>query len=138
MFIFVSFILMSLITKPAQTRGVCKVVGVDIDDSLIRAAWKRRRAIWSMQQPEGPLDLVSEEPPPKRARLAEGPPPVPSEGVLQPDYFPSSCEHMFGALPIPASRSDSPGFPHNIVFHAADWVSTEIPEDAEGYNMVIA
>lgn len=45
---------------------------------------------------------------------------------------------MFGHLPIPAVTASSSAFPHNVVFHTADWVNTEISEDAEGYDLVIA
>lgn len=58
-------------------------------------------------------------------------------GNREPDYFPSSCEHMFGPLPVPP-RKDATKFPHNVVFHAADWVNSTIPEDAEGYDVVVA
>ena len=42
----------SLLRKPAQSWGASKVIGVDIDDALIRAAWKRRKTLWSMQASE--------------------------------------------------------------------------------------
>ena len=57
------------------------------------------------------------------------------------DYFPASFEHMFGPLPITdgSSQKDAADrFPHNVSFRAADWVKTEIPEDADGYDVVVA
>ena len=57
------------------------------------------------------------------------------------DYFPASFEHMFGPLPIPdvsVHGNAAEVFPHNVSFRAADWVQSEIPEDAEGYDVVIA
>ncbi|KAI0346784.1 Bin3-domain-containing protein [Trametopsis cervina] len=94
----------------AQLKGSRKVIGVDIDDTLIRAAWKRRRTVWSMQGQTEPLED---------------------------EYFPSSCEHMYGPLPIPSQGMDA-AYPHNVVFFCADWVNTEIIEDNEGYDVVIA
>ena len=54
-------------------------------------------------------------------------------------YFPASCEHEFGSLPIPPfSNRGKTTFPHNISFRTADWTTTPVPEDAEGYDVVIA
>ena len=54
-------------------------------------------------------------------------------------YFPASCEHEFGPLPIPpSSNRGKTAFPHNIFFRTANWTTTPIPEDAEGYDVVIA
>lgn len=54
------------------------------------------------------------------------------------NYFPASCEHEFGSLPIPPSSNRGKDvFPHNICFRTADWTETSIPEDAEGYDVVI-
>ncbi|KAM6492337.1 Bicoid-interacting protein 3 (Bin3) domain containing protein [Amanita muscaria] len=91
----------------AQRLGAHKVVGVDIDESLVNAAWRRRRAVWSSQGPDG-----------------------------QPDYFPASCEHEFGPLPVPPGGKGV--FPHNITFRTADWIEEEIVEDKDGYDVVIA
>lgn len=116
------------------------MVGVDIDETLIRAAWKRRRSVWSTHEPARDEDtLERDEPVSKRQRLENTSQSQQPEGlsVLEPDYFPSSCEHMFGPLPIP-SKKNSDVFPHNVVFHTADWVNTEIVEDAEGYDVVVA
>jgi 7SK snRNA methylphosphate capping enzyme len=112
----------------AQSHGAHFVVGVDIDDTLIQGAWRRRIAVWSMQAPSHGLD--AEETTKKRKREDA---PVPN-----PRYFPASCEHELGPLPIPpSSNRGKTSFPHNISFRAADWVKTEIPEDSEGYDVVI-
>ncbi|KAL4249118.1 RNA methyltransferase [Abortiporus biennis] len=132
----------------AQSWGAKRVVGVDIDDTLIRAAWKHRRAVWSQQEPSDATeqtnngtDNVSR----KRARDED-------ERVVRvtnsksgpvPDYFPVSCEHMFGPLPIPfrpvqGTSSDSDKFPHNVVFQTADWVSSGVTDDQAKYNVVVA
>lgn len=125
---------MTFCAKLAQSLGARKVIGVDIDDSLITAAWKRRRSIWTQQEPDFDSSYGSETPrPSKKKEIHEA-----LSDVRQADYFPASCEHMFGALPIPAHKSKSTAFPHNVVFRCADWVTTEIAEDAEGYDVVVA
>ena len=135
-------------SSTAQSQGVHLVVGVDIDDTLIQAAWRRRRAVWSLQTPSRPLNVDGRTTPTdlkgtskpvksssrkrKRQDLEEEPP-VPRT------YFPASCEHEFGSLPIPpSSNRGKTTFPHNISFRTADWTITSIPEDAEGYDVVIA
>ena len=55
-----------------------------------------------------------------------------------------ACEHMFGPLPIPepasspTSGSGNRIFPHNVSFRTADWVQEKIPEDIDGYDVVLA
>ncbi|KAI0663212.1 S-adenosyl-L-methionine-dependent methyltransferase [Cubamyces menziesii] len=111
----------------AQRLGAKRIVGVDIDDALVRLAWKHRRSVWSQQ---GPPENVS-------GRTQEGEDPHrPQQGI--PDYFPASCEHMFGPLLIPDAVSQDGSFPHNVAFRTADWVHNEIPDDAEGYDVVLA
>ncbi|TFK49397.1 Bin3-domain-containing protein [Heliocybe sulcata] len=115
----------------AQRCGALQIVGVDIDEALVRLAWKRRRTIWSLQAPP---DESSDSR--KRKRGAEE---VSRAVNTRHNYFPVSCEHMFGPLPIPAFQaSESHKFPHNVSFRAADWVEQSIPEDAEGYDAIVA
>ncbi|KAI0772033.1 Bin3-domain-containing protein [Trametes elegans] len=143
-----------------QRLGARRVVGVDIDDALVRSAWKHRRSVWSQQGPpsragDAVLRLENNAAPAgcrKRRRLssstADSNPDPDSVQALAgiPDYFPASCEHMFGPLPIPDATSTSAShggasadaFPHNVAFRTADWVSGEIPDDAEGYDVVLA
>lgn len=140
--------MLNLSHMQAQTLGAKRVVGVDIDDTLIRAAWKHRRSVWSQQGPgadsyETPSSDETAHGGRKRRRLSqsedEANPTFASQGA--PDYFPASCEHMFGALPIPAGAPHEKAadtFPHNVAFRAADWVNSGIPDDAEGYDVVIA
>ncbi|KAF8886496.1 S-adenosyl-L-methionine-dependent methyltransferase [Infundibulicybe gibba] len=112
----------------AQLWGARKVTGVDIDDALVRAAWRRRLAVWSSQ---GPFD-------PQTAELLDRPPYTQAPASL-PDYFPLSCEHEFGPLPIPPFQvRGKHSFPHNLSFRTADWTTTPIPEDATAYTVVIA
>ncbi|PFH46547.1 hypothetical protein AMATHDRAFT_77622 [Amanita thiersii Skay4041] len=100
----------------AQSLGASEVVGVDIDQTLVNAAWRRRRAVWSLQAPG---DEESTE--------------------FSADYFPASCEHEFGSLPVPPSASRGKHlFPHNITFRTADWVEDTILEDEDGYDVVVA
>ncbi|KAL0060708.1 hypothetical protein AAF712_012488 [Marasmius tenuissimus] len=57
------------------------------------------------------------------------------------NYFPASFEHTFGPLPVPPSRNRGKTvFPHNISFRAGDWVTEldAVPEDKEGYDVVVA
>jgi hypothetical protein len=136
----------------AQSRGVHLVVGVDVDDALIQAAWRRRRAVWSLQTPSRPLNVdgsttstdlkgasksvKSSSKKRKRQDLEEE---TPGTVAIPRTYFPASCEHEFGSLPIPpSSNRGKTTFPHNISFRTADWTITSIPEDAEGYDVVIA
>ncbi|KAH9894442.1 Bin3-domain-containing protein [Cubamyces lactineus] len=130
----------------AQRFGAKRVVGVDIDDTLVRLAWKHRRSVWSQQGPPGSGDGQNQEEDHsyeksrKRRRSSS-----PTEDDHRPqqvvaDYFPASCEHMFGPLPIPdaASQEDASDiFPHNVAFRTADWVNHVIPDDAEGYDIVL-
>jgi 7SK snRNA methylphosphate capping enzyme len=118
---FVSFRLNSEPRNSAQDYGASMVVGVDIDESLIRAAWARRRKMWSLQQPP-----IMEHSKGKR-REAE---------IQLSHYFPSSLSHMFGPLPIPSG--DDENFPHNIVFRMSDWPVDPIHEDSSGYDIILA
>ncbi|KAG6860133.1 hypothetical protein C0995_015368 [Termitomyces sp. Mi166 len=126
----------------AQSWGAHKVVGVDIDNTLIRAAWRRRRTVWSLQEPsDRDTDTTSTNVPSanskkrKRESLSESP----SNPHPRPEYFPMSCEHELGSLPIPPSEIHGRHtFPHNASFRTADWVTTRIPEDVDGYDVVIA
>ncbi|KAH9026108.1 Bicoid-interacting protein 3-domain-containing protein [Lactarius hengduanensis] len=111
-FLFVSLRLL------AQSRGARRVVGVDIDDVLVRMAWRRRRTLWSHQAPFSESSSSASRTKRKRSPLPPKPPVV--------DYFPASCQHMFGPLPIPPTdtfHSDTANhkFPHNITFRRADW-----------------
>jgi 7SK snRNA methylphosphate capping enzyme len=136
-------------------------VGVDIDDALVRMAWRRRRTLWSHQAPSRPVPTEATESfachptgtdsasRPKRKRVPHQPvpPPAPPEA----DHFPASCQHMFGPLPIPPSGDSNTGtgtsldldvsqsaFPHNVSFRRADWVNERIPEDEAGHDVIIA
>lgn len=115
----------------AQSWGASKVIGVDIDDFLIQGAWKRRRTVWSLRMPR--------EIPSKGPRISENFKPESNNMTDSSHYFPISCEHEFGPLPVPPWQIyGRHAFPHNTSFRTADWVSTEIPEDKEHYDVVIA
>ncbi|KAG6877987.1 hypothetical protein C0993_001192 [Termitomyces sp. T159_Od127] len=59
--------------------------------------------------------------------------------VLEHQTAQGSCEHEIGSLPIPPSETRGRHvFPHNVSFRTADWVATRIPEDMDGYDVVIA
>jgi len=92
----------------AQSLAPRIITGVDIDRSLVDAAWRHRLAVWSQASSDN-----------------------------QPAYFPASFAHELGPLPIPSGR-DRTVFPHNVVFRCADWTKDEIPEDKAGYDVVLA
>ena len=129
----------------AQSLGPHKVVGVDIDDTLVQAAWRRRRTVWSLQGPSLATTSASNnvddglQPTPKKRKLEEAPVSVVGASSRGRNYFPLSCEHEFGSLPIPPSTiRGKHAFPHNLSFRTANWIRDEIPEDAEGYDVVVA
>ncbi|KAL5533427.1 hypothetical protein ACEPAF_5203 [Sanghuangporus sanghuang] len=134
----------------AQQLQAKEVIGVDIDDGLIRAAWKRRRTVWS-QRPRisspsqsSPSDSRDEQKPKrsKRPHSSQGEEKTKNrtERGEQLYSFPAAFEHMFGPLPIPPA--ESPGersqFPHNVVFRATDWLKEGTIDDWEGYDVVLA
>lgn len=109
------------------------MIGVDIDGSLINAAWKRRRVVWSAQGPDVPIAQSGKR---KRAPESDS---VDGSSTSIPDYFPESLALAFGHLPIPPStRETQDRFPHNLTFRTADWPNQRIPEDDAGYDIVIA
>ncbi|KAF6747128.1 Bicoid-interacting protein 3-domain-containing protein [Ephemerocybe angulata] len=144
----------------AQVYGAAKVVGVDIDESLVEAAWRRRRAVWSLQAPPTTTTLhptepqaaaepnTSDSPPKKKRKRTHDADPVPDHPARA--YFPASCLHEFGPQPVPPSSSSSSmqadggngraktAFPHNVSFRTADWTMKDIPEDKAGYDVVVA
>ncbi|KAI0249983.1 Bicoid-interacting protein 3-domain-containing protein [Lactifluus subvellereus] len=122
----------------AQSWGARRVIGVDIDDALVRMAWRRRRTLWSHQAP--PSEPSSSYIGTSRAKRKRVPAPP---ALPEADHFPASCQHMFGPLPIPPtdildlSVSENT-FPHNITFRRADWVNERIPEDDASYDVIVA
>ncbi|KAG6379693.1 hypothetical protein JVT61DRAFT_10217 [Boletus reticuloceps] len=123
---------------PAHAWGAHRVVGVDIDDTLVRAAWKRRRTLWSLQPP--PPHHVDGSPSPKRVHLDANADAEPEQHDLVADYFPISCPHSHGPLPIPAPTSNDHRdvFPHNVTFQTTDWVTEDTTRDEPIYDVVIA
>ncbi|CCA72051.1 hypothetical protein PIIN_05986 [Serendipita indica DSM 11827] len=129
-----------------------KVIGVDIDGDLIRAAWKRRKLVWSLQAPPAQHDMTSESeeapsprPGKKRKRIdAQSiipinesltrlyPVPRSTKENMQ-SYFPLAMEYMFEPLPIPSvnylPEHLHRQFPHNVAFYAADW-NRKVDHDA--------
>ena len=115
------------------------MVGVDIDETLVRAAWRRRRAVWSSQAPNGENtpDVQSASSVAQQRQTTESAAST-LLGSSRADYFPLSCEHEFGSLPVPPSVNRGRNmFPHNVSFRTADWITTGIPEDAERYSVVV-
>ncbi|PVG03114.1 Bin3-domain-containing protein [Serendipita vermifera] len=136
----------------AQRFSPAKIIGVDIDASLIGAAWKRRRFMWSLQNTspsatdhtspsESEHDQSTRNKKRKRMDLQNAISKDPSSAFfsnvdLSPGrsdvfaYFPQSMEYMFGPLPmpLPSSPNASPEihypFPHNVTFYTADWMGS--------------
>ncbi len=111
----------------AQSRGARCVVGVDIDDVFVRMAW--RRTLWSHKAPVSePSSSSSASSSATRTKRKRSPLPLKLPAV---DYFPASCQHMFGPLLIPPtdrfySDAAKHKFPHNITFRRADSVTERI------------
>lgn len=128
------------VTFSAQCFSPQHVTGVDIDPELIRMAWKRRRTVWSSQQPWSgvPEDKPKKQSKKRKRSNAE------IDSLPHPlyDYFPLAMEHMFGPIDIPETPASGlrsqPIFPHNIIFRSADWVDQAIPEDKDAYDTVVA
>ena len=121
------------------------MVGVDIDDTLVQAAWRRRRTVWSLQGPSPATTSASNNVDDglqrtlKKRKLEELPVSAVAASSRGRNYFPLSCEHEFGSLPIPPSTIRGKHvFPHNISFRTANWIRDEIPEDVQGYDVVVA
>jgi len=115
-----------------------EVIGVDIDDTLVRAAWRRRRSVWSMQRPFSNKNNGEEQSEEENSQPKSQQPSV-SSNVL----YPTAFELMFGSLPIPPSKScgsssTTKHFPHNITFRTTDWVNNGAPEDGGGYDVIVA
>jgi 7SK snRNA methylphosphate capping enzyme len=121
--------------------GASRVVGVDIDATLVSQAWKRRRHVWSLQKPIGgtadPVKLGTTD---SNTRGNEGVALTSHEerDIVRPDYFPAALLHMFGPVPLPESLNGTRNtFPLNVTFRAADWVNDGVPEDADGWDVII-
>ena len=114
-----------------QLWGAQGVLGVDIDDTLIRAAWKRRRSLWS-QQSLGPRLLQDRDPSVVTSKR------VKQHHDDDHDYFPASCEHSYGPLPIPSNRTGAAVFPHTVTFRTVDWLTEQDASDESRYDIVLA
>ncbi|KAG2066179.1 hypothetical protein BDR04DRAFT_1030656, partial [Suillus decipiens] len=116
-----------VICQIRQFRGAHQVVGVDIDDTLIRAAWKRRCTVWSLQSPERGNTNEDSFPP------HLGDTTITDDGAH--NYFPASCEHSYSPLPITDGACGT--FPHNFTFRTVNWVKDDISEDQNQYDIVL-
>ncbi|KAF9073110.1 Bicoid-interacting protein 3-domain-containing protein [Rhodocollybia butyracea] len=124
-----------------QSWGAHKVIGVDIDDTLIRAAWKKRQLVWSLQKPQKHSTGAFEGDEGGNMIKVDHDSDTTTTTTIQDqaDYFPVSLQHSFGPLPIPPSQIRGKHvFPHNVSFRTADWTKESIVEDTDGYDVVIA
>ena len=119
-------------TLVAQNLGAKEVIGVDIDESLVRSAWRRRRSVWSTRRSRGDDVSTSHDRPSKRRK---------TDNLDDVTEYPAAFEHMFGPLPIPpgdAHGTQSKLFPHNVIFRATDWLKDGVVEDEDGYDVILA
>ena len=144
----ISYLLTADVEPPhraAQLWGARRVIGVDIDDALVRMAWRRRRTLWCHQAPQSNTSSPSVNGTTtsrrKRKQRESHQTPLPPEAAA---YFPASCQHMLGPLPIPSTDTSildsgisDDEFPHNVSFRRADWVNECIPEDEAGYDVIM-
>lgn len=121
-----------------QTRDARRVVGIDIDETLIRAAWKWRRSVWSQQYPEGKSfeDSQDNDCPSTISQRNEPEHPLGCRAVCF-DYFPMSCEQTHGPLPIPSHTTGYTGFPYNVTFRVANWITEDDREDELGCDIIL-
>ncbi|GAA97542.1 uncharacterized protein L969DRAFT_56120 [Mixia osmundae IAM 14324] len=143
-----------------------KVIGVDLDDSLIQHAKSKVRHAFSVQQP---FPIIAREA--KRRKQSRGDDEeVCGDPDFRPrsDYFPDCFPYMFGDMPKPRSRllrhyevltqqdevershrrgKEGRGkvmpklvspFPLNIEFKQRCWPSEGISDDDKGYNVILA
>lgn len=134
----------------AQRFSPSKVIGVDLDGDLIAGAWKRRRAVWSLQEPphkqSAPVEQKTEpqttKPGQKRKRTDTDLALAKETRPGSPIYFPAALQHMFGPLPIPSSTQGTSSrashtFPNNMSFYTVDWMAPrDIDMSAEGESTI--
>ncbi|KAF8494138.1 hypothetical protein F5888DRAFT_1617167 [Russula emetica] len=75
-----------------------RVVGVDIDDTLVSMAWRRRRTLRSHQAPLSEISLFPSTCASRRKRKCGASYPIPTPPSEMAAYFPASCQHLFGPL----------------------------------------
>lgn len=152
----------------AQCYAPSRIVGVDIDEHLIRLAWKRRRTSWSLQIAPplsgGPVSSSLYQPQAhkatdmskKRKRRPSSPPARQSQPCMtselethahnadiERDYFPAAFEYMFGPIAFPPTPATSQ-WPNNIAFYCTDWMKDQQEEsflereNVEGWDVILA
>ena len=120
------------------------MVGVDIDSTLIAAAWKRRRYVWSLSTTPPPASVAASTSSNKKRKRKEV---EASERETQSaiedswSYFPTSMQHLFGPLVIPpppplSETGEAIGFPYNVSFRTEDWLTSELR--VEEYDVILA
>ncbi|KAI8816158.1 Bicoid-interacting protein 3-domain-containing protein [Fimicolochytrium jonesii] len=140
----------------AMLCGAAEVEGVDIDPLLVRKARAGVVNRASLVQPERE-STVEQDADADRGDAMD----VDRDGVAEPvdshaldvDYFPQSCTHLFGPLPIvdePISTDapsnpygapppPPPRFPANIKFRCGDWLHEPNPSLAtHKYDVILA
>ena len=136
----------------AQQHGASRVLGVDIDETLINAAWRHLRSVWNLQAPSSLIDGDNDaKPPPKKKRRKDrrgvdtSPADVPSPESARAltlnnaHYFPASMPVMLGDIPMPPTitANDELVFPHNVTFETVDWVLNSPHGVTEKFDIIL-
>ncbi|KAI8920115.1 Bicoid-interacting protein 3-domain-containing protein [Powellomyces hirtus] len=121
------------------------VEGVDIDPALVRKARAALAMRGSLVEPE-----AADEGHPEDRMDVDGDVTAPQRRKIL-DYFPVSCTHLFGPLPVIDISQDAtwvdtrlpapppPPFPQNIRFRCGDWLHEPNPSTVHfKYDVIIA
>lgn len=138
----VIFYSIDLYCSAAQRCGASRVLGVDIDSTLVAAAWKRRKHLWSLSEPYEQPTLTASSRKRKRKPQDGRKQADPTESnPLLPNYhlphFPVSMPHLYGTLPLqtPPDDSEPKRFPHNVGFRTCDWLAETRLEE---FDVIVA
>jgi len=124
----------------AQHSAASEVLGVDLDQELVRRARERRAVVWSLQEPalhnaNLPQPSGSDSDDSDFERPTNGSARRKGKGST---YFPQSMPYMFGPFAVPPPpASHAPQFPHNINFKHCNYAISSLPEDAEGWDRIL-
>src|SRR5258708_171172 len=136
---------------PAQQHGASRVLGVDIDETLINATWRHLHLAWSLQAPSSVTDRNAKQLQKKKRRKdrhgvnpsqADVSRHESSRGLTLDNahYFPASMPTMLGDIPMPPATSANNRliFPHNVTFETVDWVSNSPHCLPQKFDVILA
>ncbi|RKP06368.1 Bicoid-interacting protein 3-domain-containing protein, partial [Thamnocephalis sphaerospora] len=100
------------------------ILGVDIDEELVRQAWSHLRHRWSLYRPGVPeTEAAGDE--------------EAGDAVNDAEDYPISMPAMFGSMPLPPRRRETvEQFPLNVSFQAHDWLRS--PPEPGTYDVILA